>query len=103
MNKKFTRTIEHFTCHHCSTQVSGNGYTNHCPECLWSKHVDINPGDRLESCSGLMEPISVELKKGTYIITHRCQRCQFTRKNKTSPEDSFECILELVRTGKFFG
>ena len=23
-----------------------NGYTNHCSQCLWSKHVDINPGDR---------------------------------------------------------
>ena len=26
--------------------MKGNGYTNHCPKCLWSKHVDINPGDR---------------------------------------------------------
>ena len=31
-------------------------YTNHCPRCLYSKHVDINPGDRAEQCDGMMEP-----------------------------------------------
>lgn len=44
--KHFTKTVEDFICAHCGTHVRGNGYTNHCPECLWSKHVDNNPGDR---------------------------------------------------------
>jgi rubrerythrin len=94
--KKFTRTIEDFTCEHCGLKVNGDGYTNHCPECLYSKHVDINPGDRLNSCGGLMKPISVEIKSGDYILLHKCEKCGFEKKNKTSPKDNFENILKLV-------
>ena len=60
--KRFSRRTEDFTCEHCGTKVKGNGYTNHCPQCLYSKHVDINPGDRLSDCGGLMEPIDIEQK-----------------------------------------
>src|SRR5690348_16353774 len=95
MPKKFTRTIEDFTCQHCGFPVAGTGYTNHCPRCLWSKHVDINPGDRAESCQGLMEPIGVEQKHGEYIILHQCVKCQAIRKNKSVPADDFRQILEL--------
>lgn len=76
-------------------EVRGNGYTNHCPNCLYSKHVDINPGDRLNLCGGLMKPISVSLKSGEYVITHQCVVCGFAKKNKTSPEDNFNKILEI--------
>ena len=55
--KRFTRTIENFTCGICGTEVKGSGYTDHCPKCLWSEHVDIFPGDRKAECGGLMEPI----------------------------------------------
>lgn len=95
--KKFNRRTEDFICEHCGCQVTGNGYTNHCPNCLWSKHVDINPGDREASCGGLMEPISLELKNGEYILTQRCSTCKHLRKNKTSPEDNFEAILALSK------
>jgi rubrerythrin len=94
---KFTRTIENFTCEHCGAKVKGNGYTNHCPVCLYSKHVDINPGDRLNSCNGLMKPISVEIKSGEYILTQKCEKCGFEKKNKTVPEDNFEVILGLTK------
>ena len=44
------------------------GYScrNHCPNCLYSKHVDKNPGDRQEDCHGMLEPIGIEIdsKKG---------------------------------------
>ncbi|MFN2146641.1 MAG: RNHCP domain-containing protein, partial [Anaerolineales bacterium] len=36
---KFQRRIEYFICEHCGAEVSGVGFTNHCPVCLWSKHV----------------------------------------------------------------
>ena len=99
MSKRFTRTVEDFTCEHCQATVVGNGYTNHCQQCLWSKHVDINPGDRAETCGGLMEPIAI-LRKGTeYSIQHQCTRCGFQRFNRTTPEDNFEMVLELVRSG----
>ena len=60
--KQFQRKKENFVCEHCGQEVIGNGYTNHCPSCLHSKHVDINPGDRAETCGGLMEPVDLELK-----------------------------------------
>lgn len=93
--KKFNRNIENFTCENCGAKVQGNGYTNHCPDCLWSKHVDINPGDRAADCGGLMEPVSLEIKNGEYVVTHRCQKCGFTRKNKISSTDNFEAVLRL--------
>jgi hypothetical protein len=94
--KKFQRAIEDFACEHCGLEVKGSGYTNHCPRCLWSKHVDMNPGDRLEQCGGMMKPITVESKDGGYVITHRCVRCGHEKKNKASENDDFDVILELV-------
>jgi len=93
----FTRKIEDFTCGHCGAKVKGNGYTNHCPACLWSKHVDINPGDRLAKCGGLMEPVKVEMDHGQYILMHKCQTCGQQKRNKTVQEDSFEAILALAK------
>src|SRR3989338_8156335 len=45
-SRRFQRTKEDFTCERCGFFVRGSGYTNHCPQCLWSKHVDVNPGNR---------------------------------------------------------
>lgn len=95
--KKFQRNIEDFVCEHCGTKVSGNGYTNHCPQCLYSKHVDINPGDRASDCGGLMEPIDVEIKNGSYVLVQRCQKCGFIRKNKLQDGDNFNAVLDISR------
>ncbi len=95
MTKQFTRKKEDFVCEHCKTEVAGNGYTNHCPNCLYSKHVDINPGDRAESCYGLMQPIAIEQKSRQYIITHKCKKCRFVRKNKVSTKDKFDSVVEI--------
>lgn len=97
MVKMFSRYIEDFICEHCQQSVKGNGYTNHCPYCLYSKHVDIHPGDRAASCHGLMEPIAVEVKGDQMILTHRCQKCQVTKRNKTAPNDRFSAILAIMR------
>ena len=95
MTKKFKRTKEDFSCEKCGFDVKGNGYTNHCPRCLWSRHVDVNPGDRRAACRGLMEPIGIELKGKEFIVIHRCARCGFEKKNKTSKNDCFDAILRL--------
>ena len=95
--KTFQKTKEDFICEHCGTEVKGDGYTNHCPHCLYSKHVDINPGDREEDCGGLMEPVDLELKDGKYIIVHRCQRCGFVRRNKVDEGDDFNAVIDLSR------
>ena len=92
-SKKFIRKKEDFVCEHCGVQVSGNGYTNHCPKCLWSKHVDINPGDRASDCGGMMRPVDVELKGSIYIITHRCVECGYEKRNEAAEEDDFDQIM----------
>jgi len=95
--KRFQRNKEDFTCEKCGLEVAGSGYTNHCPECLWSKHVDVNPGDRAEGCGGLMEPVGVEESGGSYTIIHKCAKCGFERKNKVVEGDSFDAVLTLAR------
>jgi len=95
--KKFQRRKEDFICEQCHYSVIGNGYTNHCPKCLFSKHVDITPGDRLASCQGLMEPISVRQEGTGYILVHRCIKCGYQKRNKSSDEDNFETLLKLSR------
>jgi len=94
----FIKRTEDFVCDICGATVEGSGYTNHCPNCLFSKHVDENiPGDRKSSCGGLMRPVGVEYEKGEYSLLHQCQECGKKTKNKTSPEDNFEKIIELSR------
>jgi rubrerythrin len=93
--KKFKRTIENFKCENCNHEVVGNGYTNHCPNCLHSKHVDINPGDRACSCHGLMKPIELQQKNGEFVILHRCEKCGFERRNKINEADNQLAILKL--------
>ena len=93
--KKFTRTIEDFTCEHCGFEVKGTGYTNHCPKCLWSKHVDINPGDRLEECKGMMKPVGYQKLGGKERIVLQCQKCGFEKANKIEKEDDREVLLVL--------
>lgn len=93
--KKFTRTKENFVCEHCNAKVVGNGYTNHCPACLWAKHVDVNPGDRANICQGMMQPIGLESKNGNYRIIHKCKKCGMEKKNKTAKNDNNEIITTL--------
>ena len=71
MPKLFQKTVEDFICEHCGNKVAGDGYTNHCPNCLWSKHVDVNPGDRAAICGGMMKAVKVETEKGTWIYWTR--------------------------------
>ena len=65
------------------------GCRNHCPYCLFSIHVDINPGDRSSSCKGMMKPLSYHIRacKGI-ILTHRCLECGALKVNKAANEDS---------------
>lgn len=95
---KFTEIDEEFICEHCGKKVSPLGYScrNHCPYCLHSKHVDINPGDRQETCCGELEPVGLEIdsKKG-YVIVFRCKICGELRKNKAAKDDNMNLIIEL--------
>ena len=95
-NKKFQRKIENFICEHCGRKTKGNGYTDHCPYCLYSKHVDINPGDRQAVCGGLMKPVGVGFKNGKYIIYYRCLKCGFKHRVRASAADNIEKLVEIA-------
>lgn len=89
-----------FVCVNCGKQVEKLGYTsrNHCPFCLYSLHVDIEPGDRANTCKGILEPIAVEnsTKKG-YIIVFKCKKCGKIVRNKSAIDDNFEALLEVSK------
>lgn len=97
MFRLFTKKKEDFACEKCGTEVKGTGYTNHCPKCLWSKHVDIFPGDRLEDCGGLMEPVIVEKEKGGWALTHKCIKCGQTKRNRVEDSDDFDEVIKLSK------
>ena len=65
---------EEFICLNCGYEVSKLNYTarDHCPNCLYSRHVDIMAGDRMNECCGLMKPIGIEKYKNTYKIIYKC-------------------------------
>lgn len=93
----FTKIDEEFICHNCGKKVEKLGYTcrNHCPNCLHSKHVDKNPGDREESCHGDLVPISLDIDKKGYSIVFKCSKCGTIRKNKTAEDDNMDLIIKL--------
>lgn len=97
--KKFTMRDEKFICENCKREVLPLGYTarDHCPYCLFSKHVDIMPGDRENECQGLMMPKAIEKFKNSYKIIYRCQKCGEIHKNIMAKDDDINLIIELSK------
>ncbi len=84
---------EAFTCRSCGRLVTpgeaGTGHRNHCPNCLTSLHVDVEPGDRAADCGGLMEPVAVWVRRGgEWAVVHRCRRCGAMSSNRTAADDN---------------
>jgi len=85
-----------FVCEHCGKKAMGGKYVDHCPYCLWSKHVDKKiPGDRASSCQGLMEPIGITQRHSRWRIVYRCLRCGVERVVDAAPKDNFGKIVKL--------
>ena len=97
--KTFTKNDNEFICEHCNKKVDKLEYTSrdHCPYCLYSKHVDINPGDRENTCQGLLKPIDIEKYKDTYKIIYQCEKCHQIHKNIIANDDSFDRILDIMK------
>ena len=95
--KKFNMLDENFKCENCGYSVNKLNYSarDHCPNCLYSKHVDIMPGDRQNTCLGLMEPISIEKYKDTYKIVYKCLKCGEIHKNIMANDDNYDIIVKL--------
>ena len=95
--KTFTMRDEEFVCENCGKNISKLNYTarDHCPYCLYSKHVDINPGDRLNECKGSLKPIAIEKFKDSYKIIYRCEKCNEIHKNIIANDDDMDIIIKL--------
>ena len=95
--KNFNKLDESFICEHCKEKVEKLLYTSrdHCNYCLFSKHVDINPGDRLNTCKGLLVPIDIEKFKDTYKIIYKCSKCGEIHKNIIAKDDDYNEIINI--------
>lgn len=91
-----------FRCVHChrdvDTSAVGTQHRNHCPYCLWSRHVDdARPGDRGAECQASMEPIAISVRKdGEWVLIHRCNGCGVLDSNRTAGDDSPLLLLRLA-------
>ncbi len=90
-----------FKCGHCKRFIgplpSGGHHRNHCPFCLYSRHVDAKrSGDRASTCGALMQPIGAfQRPNGEHVIVHRCLGCGFERFNRIAADDDFDLVLTL--------
>lgn len=96
--KRFKMIDEDFVCEVCNNEVKKLGVTarDHCPYCLCSKHVDINPGDRLNQCKGILKPIDIDKYKDTYKIVYKCEKCGELHRNIVAIDDDFNKVLEIM-------
>ncbi len=96
-----TARDEGFACAHCGANVPPHGRTarDHCPHCLWSKHVDRVPGDRAETCRGDLEPVGIERRGSRTMLRYRCVACGAERVNQAlldgEPPDRWSVIVAL--------
>ncbi len=74
----------------------GTKNRNHCPYCLFSKHVDNVPGDRANACEGKMAPLGKVYKPdGEEVLVHQCEVCGFVRKNRIAGDDDWDLVAKL--------
>jgi RNHCP domain len=95
------KRAQSFRCHHCRldvpTDAPGTAHRNHCPNCLWSRHVDDDPGDRASDCLASMEPIAITVRKdGEWILIHRCHGCGTLSSNRTAADDNPLLLLRIA-------
>ncbi len=80
---------------------------NHCPRCLWSRHMDMNtPGDRRSECLSRMEPIGLTIKQvnkrygdnqGELMLIHLCTGCGKISINRIAGDDGTEALFDVYK------
>ena len=95
------RRAESFRCIHCRLDVplvaAGTAHRNHFPTCLWSRHLDDEPGDRASDCRASMEPIAITVRKdGEWILIHRCQGCGKLSSNRIAGDDNPLLLIRIA-------
>lgn len=108
---------EGFKCGHCKQWVPfsesmGTEHRNHCPLCLWSKHVDLNKsGDRKSECQAGMRPVGLTFKQegfnkygkpkqGELMVIHQCAGCEDVSINRIAGDDNPETILKVFEESR---
>ncbi len=106
--------LEKFICDNCgkevdSSQLTGTKQRNHCPFCLYSKHVDLNfSGDRKANCDGKMKPIALtfkeegmnkygQKKQGELMLIHACFKCGKISVNRIAADDNPDQLLSVFK------
>lgn len=113
-------TREHgFGCDHCHewapiNEEMGTHNRNHCPHCLWSKHLDdTTPGDRKSDCKQGMRPIALTFKGesadkyatapeqqlGELMLVHECVRGDQIRINRIAADDNPHALVDVFHAG----
>jgi len=94
----FTQNNQAFVCAACGCGVPPHPSSSrdHCTRCLTGLHVDVNPGDRMNDCGGMLTPIGLQTRGGKTKIVYRCERCGARVFNVVAPDDNAERITELA-------
>jgi hypothetical protein len=95
------RGASSFRCRNCGLdvpmQAPGTAHRNHCPSCLWSRHVDDVPGDRGAGCDAAMEPVAISSRRdGEWAIVHRCRGCRTVHVNRIAGDDNPLVLMQLA-------
>jgi len=113
-------SIGDFRCGHCGCPVSAShvlsnvNNRNHCPYCLWSRHLDLHAaGDRLSACKGWMSPIGLTMKRcrnkyrldsaGELMLIHQCIECGSLSLNRIAADDDSDSILDVFSESQTLG
>lgn len=114
MSRSHPQTLGDFECAHCGHIVSsahwlsGVNNRNHCPYCLWSRHLDLyGAGDRLSACKAPMRPAALTCKRsrnkyasgrGELMLVHQCTDCDVISINRIAADDDVDTLLEAFYT-----
>lgn len=114
MSRSYPQTFGDFKCAHCGHIVSsahwlsGVNNRNHCPYCLWSRHLDLYAaGDRLSACKAPMRPVALTCKRsrnkyasgrGELMLIHHCMDCDDVSINRIAADDDANTILDVFKT-----
>ena len=108
----YDTAVKSFQCLHCHKEVFiesliGTANRNHCPCCLWSKHVDLaKSGDRKSLCQAGMEPIGLTFKQegrdkrgnprqGELMLIHQCAKDGKFSINRVAGDDDPEVMIQV--------
>jgi len=111
MSRPHATAFGDFQCAHCGHIVScahwlsGVNNRNHCPYCLWSRHLDLYAaGDRLSACKAQMGPLALTSKhsrnkyrcgRGELMLVHLCTDCGEVSLNRIAADDDAGTLLEV--------